>query len=114
MDITGKVIVINPLVNGEGKNGTWKKKEFVIETASDYPKKVCFSLWGDKIDKFVFNVGDELIVSFELESREGNGRWFTEARAWMIKTSSQNNQAPAADNNDPGAFEPEETDSLPF
>ena len=52
MEISGKVIKILPLVKGQGKNGEWKKQEIVIETPGQYPKPVCFSLWGDKIDEF--------------------------------------------------------------
>jgi hypothetical protein len=85
MELNGKIILINPVVSGESKNGIWKKQDFVIETDSQYPKKVCFTLWGDKINKLEAVVGDKVNVSFDVESKESNGRWFTEARAWMIK-----------------------------
>lgn len=89
MDVTGKVIRILPLVTGEGKNGTWKKQEFVIETAAQFPKKICFSIWGDKVDQFNIKENEQLNVSFDLESREYNGRWFTEARVWKIAKENQ-------------------------
>ena len=84
MEITGKLINILPLVTGQGKNGEWRKQEIVIETQAQYPKKVCLSLWGDKIDLLKAQVGDMITLSFDLESREYNGRWFTEARAWKV------------------------------
>ena len=85
MELTGQITHINPIVSGESKNGTWKKQDFVILTDTQYPKNVCFCLWGDKISKLESAVGDKVIVSFDLESKESNGRWFTEARAWMVK-----------------------------
>jgi hypothetical protein len=84
MDIKGKVIQLLSPQTGQGKKGVWKKQEFVIETQSQYPKKVCLSMWGDKIDQFKISVGETVTVSFELESREYNSRWYTEARAWKI------------------------------
>ena len=88
MELTGRITHINQIVTGESKNGTWKKQDFVILTDSQYPKNVCFSLWGDKISKLESVVNDKVTVSFDLESRESNGRWFTEAKAWMVKKES--------------------------
>ncbi|MBL7812845.1 MAG: DUF3127 domain-containing protein [Bacteroidetes bacterium] len=84
MDITGKVIQILPKQTGQGKNGTWEKQDYVIETEGRYPKKLCFNLWGDKINSFNLKDGDQIQVKFDLESREYNGRWYTEVRAWDI------------------------------
>ena len=82
MELTGKIINVLPLQTGDGKNGTWKKQEYVIETFDKIPRKVCFSLWGEKIDQFQLNEGDEAEVMFDLESREYNGRWYTDLKAW--------------------------------
>ena len=73
-------------VTGQGKNGEWKKQEFVIETQDQFPKKVMFSLWGEKVDQINgLNPGDDIKVSFNPESREYNGRWYTDLRAWRIE-----------------------------
>lgn len=89
MELNGKIISLLSLQTGTGKNGTWKKQEYVIETTDKIPRKVCFSLWGDKIDQFGLAAGDEAEVSFDLESREYNGRWYTEVKAWkVVKRSS--------------------------
>ena len=86
MEITGKVFKILPLVTGQGRNGEWRKLEFVLEIESgQFPKKVCLSLWGDKIDQSSMVEGESVKAFFDLESREYNGRWFTEARAWRIE-----------------------------
>ena len=81
MEITGKVIKTLPLQSGEGKNGIWKKQEYVIETEGQYPKKICFSLWGDKIEQSRIAEGEQINLSFDVESREYNGRWYTEVKA---------------------------------
>jgi hypothetical protein len=88
MEVKGKVIQLLALQNGMGKKGPWKKQEFILETQSQYPKKVCLSIWGDKVDQFNVKEGDLLVASVELESREYNGRWYTEARAWKIAKNS--------------------------
>jgi len=114
MELTGKILFINPPVSGETKNGTWKKQEFVIETNAQYPKKVCFSLWGDRIDKFTYKIGDEVTVSFDLESKEYNGRWFTDARTWMVKKAVSEQHDSIEPPPIPESFQIDENDDLPF
>lgn len=84
-EINGKVIAVLPLATGEGKNGAWKSQDYVIETGGQYPKKVCFNLFGDSIEKFNVGIDDEIKVSYDIESREYNGRWFTSIRAWKVE-----------------------------
>jgi hypothetical protein len=85
MDITGQLIKILPEQNGQGAKGPWIKQEFVIETKDQFPKKACFSVWGDKVDQLrKFSRSDMVKVSFNIESREHNERWYTELRAWRL------------------------------
>jgi len=86
MELKGKVIQVMPVQSGMGKSGkAWAKQEFVVDQGGQYPKKVCMSLWGeDKINNYDLQEGLELTASIELESRESNGRWYTEVRAWKI------------------------------
>lgn len=88
MEIEGKIVHLLPEQTGEGRNGTWRKKEYVIETQDQYPKKVCFNLWGDKIDENPVKEGDDVKVFFDVESREYNGRWYTDVKGWKIEKSS--------------------------
>ena len=85
MEVTGKIAQILPTVEGEGKNGTWKKQQVVVEYGDKYPKMACFTLWGDLILQDEELVGETVEVSFDLDSRENNGRWFTDAKAWKFK-----------------------------
>jgi hypothetical protein len=87
MEIRGKVIVVQPVQTGEGRNGTWKKQEYVIEydPTSQYPRKMMFNLWGDKIDQYNIQLGQSLKISFDIDCREYQGRWYNDIRAWKIE-----------------------------
>lgn len=85
MDIKGTCIKLLPMQTGQSAKGTWKKLEFVIETADQYPKKICFSLFGDKVDNNPIAEGDQLNVFFDVESREFNGKWYTNLQAWKVE-----------------------------
>ena len=84
MEINGKIIELLPEKSGQSANGTWRKQEYILETGSQYPKKVCFMAWGDKIEQFAIKQGENLVVSVDLESREYNGRWYTDVKAWKV------------------------------
>jgi hypothetical protein len=105
LEITGKVNQILPLETGEGKNGPWKKQFFIVEFMDgNYPKKVCVSLWGDKTDVLRnMQPGKDVKVSFNVESREYNGRWYTDVRAWKVDVLS--GSATGAPGNDGPPFE---------
>lgn len=119
MEIQGKIVKILPLQSGQGKNGTWKKQEFILETEGQIRKKICMSLWGDKVDQFPLTDGETVTVSFDVESREYNERWYTDVRAWKI---AQGESKPASTG---GSYKPpagipasddisEPADDLPF
>ncbi len=115
MEITGIVVSLLPMQTGQGKNGVWKKQEFIMETPGQFPKKVCLSLWGEKVDENRITMGDKITASINIESREYNGRWYTDVRAWKIAKggSSQQSEAPAMD----ASFAPDASsgsDDLPF
>jgi hypothetical protein len=83
MEIEGRIIVALPEVGGTSKSGNaWKKREYVLETKETYPKKVHFDFFGEKADQFPLAIGDEIKLSFDIESREYNGRWYTSIRGW--------------------------------
>jgi hypothetical protein len=94
LELKGRIVQVLPLQQGEGRNGNpWKKQEYILEVPGQYPKKVCFNVWGDKVDTFGIRQDEELIVSFDVESREYNGRWYTEVKAWKVSRGSEG-QAP--------------------
>lgn len=87
MEITGKIIAVLPEQGGVSKTGNeWKKQEYVLETQEQYPKKVCFQLFGaDRIAQAAIQPGETLTVSFDIDSREYQGRWFTNINAWKVE-----------------------------
>lgn len=79
MVIYGRIIQELPLQEGVGKTSgkAWKKKEYILETVENYPRKVCIGFFGDKVDQNPIVVGDFYNIHFDLTSREYEGRWFT-------------------------------------
>ena len=83
MDIKGKIIQKMEPVGGVSKAGNqWKKQEYVLETLDSYPKKVKFDFFGDRADQYPLEVGDVITLSYDIESREFNGRWYTDIRGF--------------------------------
>lgn len=115
MEIAGTIVALLPLQTGQGKNGVWKKQEFIMETPGQFPKKVCLSLWGEKVDENRISVGDKITASINIESREYNGRWYTDVRAWKIAKGSNNGQSQEVPPID-SSFTPDSvgSDDLPF
>jgi hypothetical protein len=89
MQLTAKLSAILPEQTGAGKNGQWKKQDIIVETDGQYPKKVCISLWGDKFDRNILRVGNKLTISFDIESREFNGKWYTDVKGWKVESANQ-------------------------
>jgi hypothetical protein len=120
MQITAKLVQLLPLQTGVSKNGEWKKQDIIVESDSQYPKKICISIWGDKIQSAQLKPGTGLTIDFDIESREFNGRWYTDVKAWKIESvDGANNAASQPITNDYGFPEPtplpaEEPGDLPF
>jgi len=100
MEVVGKIIQVLPLQEGIGRNGNpWKVQPYVLETLDQYPRKVHFEVFGeDRIKMNPCELDQLVTVSFDIESREFNGRWYTSIRAWKIQQgdTTQANAAPAA------------------
>ncbi|MDI6401520.1 DUF3127 domain-containing protein [Balneolaceae bacterium ANBcel3] len=119
LSLSGKVIQVLQEQSGESRNGTWRKRDFILETGGQYPKKVCITQWGDKIDQEPVAVDEDVVVSINIESREYNGRWYTDVKAWRINKESGSDGPPAPPPPTPpadGGFDPlaDEDDDLPF
>ena len=117
-EINGVVIKILPEQSGDGKFGKWTKQEFVIQTEDKFPKKVCFSVWGDRTDELKnLNNGQKVKVSFNPESREYNERWYTDLRAWKIEKVDADGDTGNSDAPPPFSetdIPPSEEEDLPF
>lgn len=123
LEITGKIIQIMNETSGQSKTGnTWTKQEFVIETYDKFPRKVMMSVMGDKVQELKrYKTGDEIKASLNIESREYNGRWYTDVRAWKIEGGGTESAASNGGSN-PEFYPDKEatftadgaTDDLPF
>jgi hypothetical protein len=86
MELQGRVIAETPERSGTSARGEWKAKDYVIETHEQYPKKMVFSVFGsDRLARFNVQVGQEVLVSFDIDAHEYNGRWFNSIRAYDVR-----------------------------
>ena len=117
--LTGKITKILAVESGTSKAGKeWKKQGFLVDTGDQYNPEVCFSLFGaDKIAALGnFSEGQEVEVSFNISSREFNGKYYHNIDAWKI-TATGAGQAPqnaAPDFAGASAPQTETSDPEPF
>ncbi|MCM1222155.1 MAG: DUF3127 domain-containing protein [Lachnospiraceae bacterium] len=108
----------------KSSNKAWKKKEYVLETQEQYPRKVCFQLFNDKVDQFPLQVGQDVKVGIDIESREYNGRWYTQVSAYNVEILSAPRQE-TSQGDDPNGLtgmqptqaaniQKQESDDMPF
>ena len=99
MELIGKIIEECPIQEGTSRSGNpWKKRMYIVETQESYPKKVALTVFGsDRVaaTEAAVKLGDTVRVSFDLESREYNGRWYTDAMARRIELAAAQPAAPA-------------------
>ena len=115
MQITAKLTQLLPIQTGTGKNGEWKKQDIIVETDGQYPKKVCISIWGDKINEAQLQIGNLLKIDFDVESREYNNRWYTDIKAWKIELVGTITNNTSGNTNNTDDFIPKDKDDiLPF
>lgn len=116
--ISGKVIQILEMVSGESKRNPgkmWHKQEYVIETYANYPRQVCFGIFGeDKIKNANIQLGEDITIQFEINSREYNGRWYTNIDAVNVMKGAAPFQAPQANPYAQGGFPPAQGSTNPY
>lgn len=123
-EVTGRLTQVLDMRTGMGRAGEWKAQDFILETPGQYPKQVCISLWGDKIEVLKnFSIGDQVKATVDIESREFNGKWYTNVRAWQLEKIGATPSGYGAPPSLPDAPPPtlsdippaaEELDDLPF
>ncbi|MCI7514406.1 MAG: DUF3127 domain-containing protein [Bacteroidales bacterium] len=88
LEIEGKIVNKLGVQTGTSSRGSWSKQEFILEyQEGNFPTQVCMNVWGDDKVKDLekFNIGDRVKASFNLSSREFNGRWYTDVRVWRME-----------------------------
>lgn len=122
MDFEGTVLTVLPVVKGTNARGEWIKQEVIFEQPGEFNRKICVGFWGDKAaEAGILRPGEVVNISANVESREFNGRWYTDVRAWRMTRKAPAAAAPAPDALPPlDTFVPEEpadskeVDDLPF
>ena len=90
LEITGKVIAVLEKRSGTSKSGNaWVTQEYVIETAEQYPKKCCFSIFGEeKIAACNIKIGETITAHIDIDARQWENRWFNSISAWKIEIAA--------------------------
>ena len=125
MEFEGVVWRVHHQIKGTSARGEWVKQEVVFELPGEFNRKICVGFWGDRAQEAAtLKPGETITVSANVESREYNGRWYTEVRAWRINRKSAAEPQPMATDNLPplDTFSTEESasssasevDDLPF
>lgn len=86
MELQGKIIAVLPERSGESARGAWKTQDFVLETHDAYPKKMVFNVFGaERLERFNIQAGQEVLVSFDIDAHEYQGRWYNTVRAFDVR-----------------------------
>ena len=88
----GIVFAILPEQSGTSARGEWHNQNVVFEMQnnSPYTRKVSVKFFNKRDDVARLVVGAAYNVTFDIESREYNGRWYTDVRAWRVQPLQQN------------------------
>ena len=97
MDFEGKVLQILQPTKGTSSRGEWQRQEVIFEMTQEFSRKVAVTFFNKPADVEKLRVGESYIVSVNIESREYNGRWYTDVREWRIQPLQQQAAAPAAE-----------------
>ena len=84
---------------GTSARGAWAKQEFILEYPDgNFTAQACFTAFGqDKVAELdKYQIGDRIRISFNIRSREYNGRWYNDLQIWRIAPAGQPTAAPAA------------------
>lgn len=87
MEVQVTITEICPVENIVSKTSgkEYHKYKFVGKTQGAYPKEICFETLGDdKMAQFNLVAGQNYIVSFDIESRRWNDKFFTSVNAWKV------------------------------
>lgn len=90
MEIKGRFIKMGSLQEGTSARGAWRKQELIIETIEQYPKQVCLVCWGERVAEAQrFTEGQVITAHINIESREFNGKWYTDVKPWKFETEDE-------------------------
>lgn len=95
MKETLKLVQFGPVTEGQSQKGPWRKGVVIFETIGEYPKQIAIDFFNAKLEEAnKFNAGDTCEVSFDISSREFNGKWYTSVSAFAIEGQAQQQPQP--------------------
>ena len=109
MELTGTIKLVNDL---QTFDSGFRKREFVLTTAEQYPQDVKFECVQDRVDLLEkYKAGDSVTVHMNIRGNEFNGKYYVNLQAWRIEkvegVESKSGQAAPATSGD-------DSDALPF
>lgn len=86
--VDGIITNVLPVQRGVGKSSgkEWHKQTAVIQTSEQYPKSIAFDMFNDRI--IPLQVGQSVHVQISIESREYQGRWYTNVNALSVEQAA--------------------------
>ena len=98
MEFEGKVLQILPPTSGQSARGTWERQTVVFEQPQkQYGKEIAVTFMNKAQEVASLRVGETYTVSFDIESRNYQGRWYTDVRAWRVQPMQSQAQPPVQD-----------------
>lgn len=125
MEIKGEIIAVLPSKSGVAKSGKeWQSQEYVLETSDQYPKKMCFTVFGsENINTFGLTIGETATIYFNVDAKQWQDRWFNSITAWKVDKEANapnyanapaNQSAQPAQSKEPPISSGDQKDDLPF
>lgn len=86
--VDGIITNVLPVQSGVGKSSgkEWHKQTAVLQTSEQYPKSIAFDMFNDRI--IPLQVGQSVHVQISIESREYQGRWYTNVNAISVEQAA--------------------------
>ena len=87
MELTGKIIAVLQARSGVSQRtgNPWMTQEYVMEIPGQYPRHMVFNIFGeDRIKQFNIQMGQDYTVSFDIDARQFNERWYNDIRAYNV------------------------------
>lgn len=114
MEFQGKMIQFLGETGGTSKTGKpWKKKEWLLETFGQYPRKVKVQCFNERSDSIIMEPGRDYSLQVDLESREFNGRWYTDVTVYRVDEYQYQPSNPMNQTQQPSQFQPQTSQNYP-
>lgn len=89
MEFEGVVYKKLPVSKGVSARGEWQRQDVVFEVPSEFSRKICVTFFNKPTEADSLVEGQTYTVSVNVESREYNGKWYTDVRAWRVQPKQQ-------------------------